>query len=178
MTATRVCKRCGAVKPETKEHFGYGRNGRGQRYFRRLCRTCHNEQSYETKRLRRVQEEARRKELGNPEVTDPRADALITFGPPVTRLEREVVNGAACKGSPSFATVKQGELTRRPEFLEELLDVCDACPVRAPCREYGDFIEKGLQLRQDNLVGVWGGETPEQRRERRRRERLNETQAA
>ncbi|MDO4888140.1 MAG: WhiB family transcriptional regulator [Actinomycetaceae bacterium] len=48
------------------------------------------------------------------------------------------------------------------------LAVCASCPVIAECRAYADAFEG--KTRPQSLYGVWGGETPNGRYTRRRKE--------
>lgn len=46
--------------------------------------------------------------------------------------------------------------------------VCRRCPALERCREYGDEVESSSDLRY-GLHGVWSGETPMERWQRRRK---------
>jgi hypothetical protein len=53
--------------------------------------------------------------------------------------------------------------------------VCAQCPVRTACREVADYLEPRLfgkpasrGAHASGMVGVWGGESPAERRSRRR----------
>jgi hypothetical protein len=46
--------------------------------------------------------------------------------------------------------------------------ICSQCPERKPCQRYADAAEADIP--PSCWSGVWGGETPEERRERRKRQ--------
>lgn len=178
MDKTRVCNRCGEEKPLDWEHYGGKRRADGRvAYYRRTCKPCHNEQSRKAKAKKVEAEESLRVELGNPEWEEPRRDSIEVYAPPVTELELKVLEGASCKGRPEFASATQQKLDSDRELRHLVVGTCAVCPVVVECAEYGDYLELELQVRPDRICGVFGGEGPAKRRERRRRERRNADQA-
>jgi AraC-like DNA-binding protein len=58
----------------------------------------------------------------------------------------------ACEGNPDFW------FSENPNEIEHAKQACGFCPVRAECSELGE----------DEEFGVWGGESPEDRRAAKR----------
>lgn len=79
---------------------------------------------------------------------------LLTFAPQPGWMAQ-----AACKGYPSdWWFPSWGAQPSVDSDLAEALIICESCPVRAECLEYGAKEEHG----------VWGGRTASQRRTARR----------
>ena len=132
---------------------------RGRTVVRSLCRSCRSRQ----RRERRV--------AVIPEALDARYQSEL---PPVTALEREVAEGAACKGDVRFTQRSPGGRNIEQRWWGPMRDVCASCPVLEKCREWGDQFETetwefmGRWATPEVLGTFLAGETPAERLERRR----------
>ncbi len=70
---------------------------------------------------------------------------------------------AACEGMDFFQQERDGETHRQFEVRakKELVPICGSCAIKAACLSHA--LEHNIDF------GVWGGLTPEQRKELRRR---------
>ena len=69
--------------------------------------------------------------------------------------EREWMDRAACKGmDPNLFFPERGDI----KGVNKAIDICNSCPVKAECREYGDM----------ETVGIWGGASTKRRKVERR----------
>lgn len=149
--------------------------------MRPRCRSCHQAKATEyqrnysrKRRLLGVGKEARG-EVGAQLDTE----QTIRPAPPVTALELRVKAEAACKDFPGFLDqIPRGgnAYSNEARHWGPRRAVCNACPVKVECREWGDWFEPewfqpGDLSRPERLGGMLGGETPRERIERRQKER-------
>ena len=83
--------------------------------------------------------------------------------PPLWGHRREWQLAAACRDVPNpdiFFPAKGGGTSKAKA-------ICAGCPVQLPCRLLADELEA---LESIGVWGVWGGESPEERVARRRRD--------
>lgn len=91
---------------------------------------------------------------------------------------------AACLGTPIevfFPPLPTGGAVKQSAWAEART-ICGRCPVRAECRAAADHEERGpyyllTRRTSDFLWGMRGGEAPDERRARRRREQRDATAA-
>lgn len=170
----RTCRDCQNDFPD--EEFERYVN-RGRTYVRPRCRSCHllkqsewNKAYWKRARTRGVTQEER-VEL-DVEDTLPRM-------PEVTALEERVAEQAACKGDRRFTNPRPtggNAAWQERTIWGPLRSVCDSCPVKAECREWGDWFEPTWYGGRDSLyperLSVFlGGETPRERIARRQGEK-------
>lgn len=77
-------------------------------------------------------------------------------------LEALVREGAECRGMHEVFLNVRGLSGAETAMIR---DTCAHCPVRPECRIVGDHIESHVRL--VDLAGVWGGEFPQERIDRR-----------
>lgn len=85
----------------------------------------------------------------------------MTYGPPdtATRLVTSWKDRAACAGYANSIFFPSSEAT--PALIEKAKEVCATCPVSAACLEYA--------FETNQVSGIWGGTTEEERRSLRRK---------
>lgn len=154
---TRKCRTCGEEKPLTTEYYAK----RTHRPSHLLdCRPCDNRNRLAIKRRQREERRAARP----PDWKGHRPPELAHL-PRATDTEMEWKELAACRGRTDWFGLDPQEAKK----------VCAGCPVPTSCRRLIDEIEAGYIYRQSaysghTQVGVWSGETPPERRARRRRQ--------
>ena len=92
---------------------------------------------------------------------------MITYIP-LTAARRSWLDEAACVGCAHPDGFHAGKRTPRAH-VEEALALCESCPVRRDCRR--------VSFSRDDLYGIWGGTTEEQREQLRRLRNLKRTAA-
>lgn len=139
-----------------------------------MCRVCRNE-------LTRVRETARRAEQRLvPVAAEVDPDVKPALLPRITEHEKEWRQQALCAGTGLDWWREIGK-ERTHSTVKAALAVCARCPVRINCRDLGDIIEApfhGLSHEDMFQAGIYGGETPVQRRRRRQRRNLKEVRKA
>jgi WhiB family transcriptional regulator, redox-sensing transcriptional regulator len=83
----------------------------------------------------------------------------VTFGAPPSPAGRDWKQRAACAGFQS--TFFFPGVDSSPATVAQALAVCEQCPVRVDCLEYA--------FETNQVAGIWGGTTEEERRSLRRK---------
>lgn len=91
---------------------------------------------------------------------------------PTTRQELFVINNASCKGDLRFTSGSKS--IYRNDVRSELKAICESCAVFKQCKIEGDRIEMFDHSGEDKVwfAGFRAGETPSERAERRKVERI------
>lgn len=153
---TKRCRTCGVTKPETGFPLRRAKHHRpGSRQLD--CEPCYKRKAAAQERRRAITPPEERQKTGRkPE---------LAHLPRATDTEMEWKELAACRGRTDWFGLDPLEAKK----------VCAGCPVPTSCRRLIDEIEAGYIYRQSassghTQVGVWSGETPPERRARRRRQ--------
>jgi hypothetical protein len=89
----------------------------------------------------------------------------------------EWMDSAACRGQDTDKFFPDVAHRSPSKQYAPALAVCASCPVMLECRAWNDRVEGDSHSRHPSFAGVWGvygGETPTERHERRKAERKAE----
>jgi hypothetical protein len=95
---------------------------------------------------------------------------------PTIPLEREVAEQGTCNGHPhpEWWTVTALADSEKQAMASMAKHECKRCPVQYKCRDLADYLEadvRGGGLDYQFLAGIWGGEGPKDRANRRNYEK-------
>jgi WhiB family redox-sensing transcriptional regulator len=82
-------------------------------------------------------------------------------------MNHDWLDEATCRGVPIDVFFLEGG--RRQGGYQDARAICAKCPVMAECRAWNDEMERGVASTR-HIGGFFGGESPEERRARRRDE--------
>jgi hypothetical protein len=161
---TMECRTCGLVKPRSDFQIIKRTRKLNNETVKRWdsinskCRDCVSDRQRERRALAKVEDDG--------------ADIALPMMAETTKQELFVIRNASCKGDSRFTDSTRS--IYRTSVREELKAICDNCPVNKQCKEEGDRIEMFDNHGEDTrwFAGFRAGETPVERAERRKAERV------
>ena len=148
-SVSRTCSKCGETKPLTDEFYRFYSRPHRQ-WHDATCRDC-----------RRAANRAymQEKYAGDRDASFGEEHDLLSL-PPVTDAEVAWKQRGRCRG----------DLRWFQRSTRQQKEACATCTVKTECRALCDLVESTVGFRgsHNKMVGVWGGESPADRRNRRK----------